>query len=135
MKEYNKKINDSTYTITSFTAMQGLKIAQKLTKIISAIEVKEHGLSFSSAVDKLIEIDSDLSLTLELLSQTLADGVAIQRENFNKVFDDKLGELLELLIFVVEVNFKDFFYTAQAQGNKITQAQAATQELNLPIMS
>jgi hypothetical protein len=125
MKEYVKKINDSTYTVTSFTAMHGLKIAQKLTKIISAIEVRDQGINFSSAVDKLIDLDSDLFLTLELLSQALADGVVIQRENFNKIFDDKLGELLELLIFIVEVNFKDFFYTAQAQGNKITQAQVA----------
>lgn len=125
MKEYVKKINDSTYTVTSFAAMQGLKIAQKLTKIISAIEVRDQGINFSSAVDKLIDLDSDLFLTLELLSQALADGVVIQRENFNKIFDDKLGELLELLIFVVEVNFKDFFYTAQAQGSKITQAQVA----------
>ena len=115
MNTYTKKINDTTYTVTLFNAVMGLSLVRKLSSILASAQ----SLDISSAVDKLIDYDSDISLTLELLSNTLVDGQAIERENFNKLFTGKLGEYLEILIFVIEVNFKDFFYTIKSQMEKI----------------
>lgn len=117
MNSYTKKIKDTTYTVTLFNAVTGLAIARKLSSILASTKVIPY-LDTSETIDKLIEYDSDLSLTLELLSNTLVDGKAIERENFNKLFTGKLGEYIEILMFVVETNFADFFYTIKAQLEK-----------------
>lgn len=123
MDSYTKKINDTTYTVTLFNATTGLDIARKLSSILASGQ----NLDISSAVDKLIEYDSDISLTMKLLSNTLADGKAIERENFNKLFTGKLGEYVEILMFVIETNFKDFFYTIKTQMEKLKQAETIDQ--------
>ena len=117
MNSYTKKIKDTTYTVTLFNAVTGLTIVRKLSSILAATKLG-YTIDISETVDKLIEFDSDLSLTLELLSNTLVDGKAIERENFNKLFTGKLGEYIEILMFVVETNFADFFYTIKAQLEK-----------------
>jgi hypothetical protein len=127
MNIYTKKINDTTYTVTLFNAVTGLSLARKLSSILASAQ----NLDISSAVDKLIEYDSDISLTLELLSNTLVDGQAIERENFNKLFTGKLGEYVEVLVFVLEVNFKDFFCTIKLQMEKLKmQPDPKSQEEN-----
>ena len=115
MNVYTTKINDTTYTVTLFNAVTGLKIVRKLSSILASAQ----DLDISSSVDKLIEYDSDISLSLELLSNTLVDGQSVERENFNKLFTGKLGEYVEILVFVLETNFKDFFSTIKSQMEKL----------------
>jgi hypothetical protein len=117
MNSYTKKIKDTTYTITLFNAVTGLTIARKLSSILAATKIIPY-LDTSETIDKLIEYDKDLSLTMELLSNTLVDGKAIERENFNQLFTGKLGEYVEILMFVVETNFRDFFSTIKSQMEK-----------------
>jgi len=117
MNSYTKKIKDTTYTVTLFNAVTGLTIARKLSSILAATKIIPY-LDTSETIDKLIEYDKDLSLTMELLSNTLVDGRAIERENFNQLFTGKLGEYVEILMFVVETNFRDFFSTIKSQMEK-----------------
>jgi hypothetical protein len=117
MNSYTKKIKDTTYTVTLFNAVTGLTIARKLSSILAATKLS-YTIDISETVDKLIEFDSDLSLTLDLLSNTIVDGKAIERENFNQLFTGKLGEYVEILMFVVETNFRDFFSTIKSQVEK-----------------
>lgn len=117
MNSYTKKIKDTTYTVTLFNAVTGLTIARKLSSILAATKIIPY-LDTSETIDKLIEYDKDLSLTMELLSNTLVDGKAIERENFNQLFTGKLGEYVEILMFVVETNFRDFFSTIKSQMEK-----------------
>lgn len=133
MNIFKKKVNETEYVVTSFSAIQGVKLAQKLSKILTSVENDRFGnVNFSFAVDKLIEVDYDLSLTYELLSLTTSNGVAICEGTFNKVFDNKLGEYLDILLYVMEVNFADFFHTALRKINELGGKEKVQDEAPTP---
>ena len=117
MNTYTKKINDTEYTVTLFNATKGLNIARKLGSM---------SLDRSTAIDRLMEYDSDLTLSMELLSTTLVDGEPVELSNFNRLFSGKLDNYLEILAFIIETNFKPFFYTAVNLMKKREEAEADT---------
>ena len=120
MNTYTKKINDTEYTVTLFNATKGLNIARKLGSM---------SLDRSTAIDRLMEYDSDLTLSMELLSNTLVDGEPVELSNFNRLFSGKLDNYLEILAFIIETNFKPFFYTVVNLMKKREEAEAEADTL------
>jgi hypothetical protein len=99
MLETNKKtIMGHEYACTLFPAMKAYKLVRKLFSILAA----------ENNIDKLIEVDEDGQLILEILSDTVRDDLAITKGTFDNIYSGNLKELIEALKFVVEVNFSDF---------------------------
>ena len=99
LKTETRDILGHKYVCSLFPAMHAYKLARKLFSVIVA----------PNNIDKLIEIDSDGELILELLSECIRDDLAINRATFDTIFTGNLKELVEALKFVIEVNFGDFF--------------------------
>lgn len=93
-----RSINDHKYIVSLFPAMRAYQIARKL------VDVFMH----DAPISKLCELDKDGELMLELLSNTVRDELAINKATFDKIFTGNLKELIDALMFVFEVNFKDF---------------------------
>ena len=111
-----KVINNHKYVVSLFPAMQGYLLARKLIDVFVS----------DSPVSKLCEIDKDGSLLLELLSNTIRDDLAINKGTFDNIFTGNLKEMMDAVMFVFEVNFKDFL-GENAIGELTDQARVMLQ--------
>ena len=133
IEEKTKLINDATYVVQQFPARRGLKLKTKLAKLIAPTAValigsvskdKSGGISLDSeanpdtiakAITGLVSnLDSDeiLSLVFGLLEMTTRNGVNLVSQNgahFDMIYAGNYGELVQALVYVVEVNFGSFF--------------------------
>jgi hypothetical protein len=109
-----KTIMGHEYSCTLFPAMKAYKLVRKLFSILAA----------ENNIDKLIEVDEDGQLILEILSDTVRDDLAITKGTFDNIYSGNLKELIEALKFVVEVNFSDFL-PAEGIGSLMQSPQAA----------
>ena len=118
LKTETRDILGHKYVCSLFPAMHAYKLARKLFSVIVA----------PNNIDKLIEIDSDGELILELLSECIRDDLAINRATFDTIFTGNLKELVEALKFVIEVNFGDFF----GEGGIGSMADQTKMKLPIP---
>lgn len=120
----DKLIGENTYTVTQFPATKSLKMLHRVGKYISAPLSKLAGNykqgekiidqeiatdTIGKAVQSFFEACDEHTFETtvkELLTSTTRNNKAI---NFDIDFCGNIGELLKVLAFVLEVNYKDFF--------------------------
>lgn len=117
-----KVINGSSYSVTQLPARRALRLQAKLMKLLgpaaSTIFVASGDLDTADqAIPKAVsalaaQLDDKTfdQLILELLQgQARKNGKEITENVLDMEFSGNLNELYLLLIFVLEVNFGDFF--------------------------
>lgn len=115
-----KTIDGSVYAVTQFPAMKALRMQAKLGKYLgpslSLLYVSEmNGNSdekIPMALKMLFEqLDENTfeSLTLELLQCVRENGVELTKPIIDLKFAGKLNLLFKVLVWVLEVNYADFF--------------------------
>lgn len=107
------------YDCTLFPAMKGYKIARKIAKLFSTAfggvvpsdssRLLDNEISFSKVIDELIAIDENGDFILELLSNTIRDEEVINKNSFDRIYQNNYLELIGALQFVLECNFSEFF--------------------------
>jgi hypothetical protein len=120
----DKIIGDNSYTVTQFGATKSLKMLHRVGKFIAeplsklAGEIKP-GASIADqnitteTLGKAVQCfftscdENTFEVTVkDLLTSTTRNNKPI---NFDIDFCGKIGELLKVLAFILEVNYKDFF--------------------------
>ncbi|MFC3227330.1 phage tail assembly chaperone [Marinibaculum pumilum] len=119
-----KTIGGHEYSVTQFPAMQGLRIAVRLVKLVGpgmakALDGKglagvlDSDIGVSDMVGALVDrLDEGTTpeFVRQLLSATVRDGRDLSDErNFNDAYAANYRELIGALGFVLEVNYGDFF--------------------------
>lgn len=107
------------YDCTLFPAMKGYKIARKIAKLFSTAfggvvpsdssKLLDNEINFSKVIDELIAIDENGDFILELLASTIRDEEVINKNSFDRIYQNNYLELIGALQFVLECNFSEFF--------------------------
>lgn len=123
-KTQEKIIGENTYTVTQFSATKSLKMLHRVGKYISGPLAKLAGdakpgsaminaeittETIGKAVQSFFEACDENtfeSTVKELLTSTTRNNKPL---NFDLDFSGQIGELLKLVAFILEVNYKDFF--------------------------
>lgn len=115
----NKSLAGHRYDCTLFPAMKGYKVARKIAKLFSTAfggvvpsdssRLLDNEISFSKVIDELIAIDENGDFILELLSNTIRDEEVINKNSFDRIYQNNYLELIGALRFVLECNFSEFF--------------------------
>ncbi len=131
----DREIDGHKYTVTSFGAMEGVRIKSLLLKylgpsVFSMFALSDSGKKFSetdidlqiiSAIsDKLFDKLNEsqyLDFILRLLATTRRDNQEITSEFFNTEFAGEYGSLYKVLFFVLEVNYKESFFGKNGIGS------------------
>jgi len=145
MKNQKKRIDGEVYSVTPFTGRTAFRIQFRLAKLITPSVGLLSGM-FSSLKEKDIkglgdlDLDGDaigkaleglfnqysedeiLDLLLLILEQTErgegAKAVFITEESFDTFFTSNLITAFKVAVFVIQVNFPDFFSLAAATGEE-----------------
>lgn len=117
LKTENKEINKHRYVCNLFPAMHAYSLLKEIFSIFSSTD----------PAGKLCELDKDGALMLKVLSTTTRDEMAINKGTFDKIYTGNLVEMLEAIMFVFEVNFKDFL-----EGDVIGKLTARAKEVIKP---
>jgi len=115
LKTEERDIRGHKYIVSLFPAMQGYLLARQLISVFTD----------KDPVSKLCEIDKEGELILKLLENTARDDMAINKATFDKIYTGNLVEMVEALMFVFEVNFKDFLQ-GDVIGNLAKKAKKVT---------
>ena len=121
-KTQEKIINNNTYVVTQFPATKGIKMLHRLGKYISGPLSKIANSDKGKLLDKEISLENigvaiqtffeecdenTFETTVkELLTSTTRNNKPI---NFDLDYSGNLSELMNILVFIIEVNYKDFF--------------------------
>jgi hypothetical protein len=124
IRTQDKIIGENTYTVTQFGATKSLKMLHRVGKFIAdplsklAGEIKPGaGIAdqniTTETLGKAVQAffvscnENEFESTVkELITSTTRNNKPI---NFEIDFSGQIGELLKVLAFVLEVNYKDFF--------------------------
>lgn len=123
VKTTEKQIGDNLYSTTTFTGTRGLQLLKRLTKVVGpSLAIMLEGGSeeaqenadgvFVKAIKMLVEnIDKDdvVALIKELVQNTKRNGNTI---NFDIDFAGEYAELFQVVLFVVQENYGNFFKLA-----------------------
>jgi hypothetical protein len=123
-KTQEKIINNNSYTVTQFPATKSLKMLHRVGKFISAplsalakdvqtskgimdqnISTETLGKAVQAFFESCDENTFEQTVK-ELLTSTTKNGKQLV---FDIDFCGNMGELMKLLAFILEVNYKDFF--------------------------
>lgn len=116
----DKQIGDSVYSVTQMPGLTALRMQSKLlklvgpsfTQMIASSVAKNLDAGLPSAVSLLVnQLDPDTfeNLVKDLLRGVRKDGREITKDILNLEFAGNLNELFQVLQFVLEVNYADFF--------------------------
>lgn len=115
----NKIVAGHRYDCTLFPAMKGYKVARKIAKLFASSfggivpsdssRLLDNEINFSKVIDELIAIDENGDFILELLSNTIRDEEVINKNSFDRIYQNNYLELIGALQFVLECNFSEFF--------------------------
>ncbi|MGI4775345.1 MAG: hypothetical protein ACRYE9_00160 [Janthinobacterium lividum] len=83
LKTEKKEINGHNYSVIQFTATEGIPISTKLPIIESG----------------------DIPAILELMSKTTREDESINKNTFDKFFNNDYKEMWEVIEFIADVNF------------------------------
>ena len=138
-----RQIGDHMWTVGQFTASIGLRLWTRLIKLVgpslgTAAAAFGEGLDtefdasiLGKAVEELtkkLDENDVLDLVQRLLSQTQIDN---RKVNFDLDFAGNYMELLKVLLFVLEVNYKSFF-SGLPSGAQGVLSQLGTADQSLP---
>lgn len=116
----DKTIGDSVYSVTQMPGLTALRMQSKLMRIlgpsfaqmVSSAGTKNLDAGFAPAVSLLVnQLDPDTFETLvkDLMKGVRKNGQEITAGILNLDFAGNLNELFQVLQFVLEVNYSDFF--------------------------
>lgn len=132
----DKIINGKEYQVTQFPAMYGLRLAVKIVKTLgpgiarladtkgggSILDMDTSNIDIASMVDGLMSSLDDKNtpaMILELFSSTHRERVLLNEKEFDNAFAGNYVELAKALMFIIEVNYGDFFGVLAA-GQSLT---------------
>ncbi len=136
----NKVINGNTYYARPMPPLEALKLLGDLQKVITTslqIDGEDKGIDSKIDVGTIISniggrLDgvtlvgfAERILNPEYVSVQMADGVEtlrLDKLTQTKIFTGKIKDMISVMFFVLEVNFKDFFDLAQSDFGNITAA-------------
>jgi hypothetical protein len=106
-------INEHVYKGKYLPASKGISIAFKLAEIMGVAydDTKTINPNNIGNIIKIIE-SGDENLMLKILACSTRDNEAINKDSFDRFYANNYRELIDILLFVAEENFGDFF-----QGN------------------
>lgn len=109
----NVRIDEDTWTFTTYSSTKGLKIFKSLMKVfgppVSALLEKGEELDISKAVSSLVHHLDDVeidTLIKDMIPDVRKNGKEIM---FDMEFAANYGTLISLLTEVVKANFSSFF--------------------------
>jgi hypothetical protein len=133
-----KFIEGSNYSVTQFPARRALRLKARLIKHfgpgVAQILIPSEETSASEQKQKFVKAIETLSLSLdenqmeslaiELLSCTRKNGVELTAPNIDLEFAGDMSALYQVIWFVIEANFANFF-TLLGIGNQFSEANPA----------
>lgn len=139
IETHEKMIDDFKIMVTEMPAMRALRIQTRLLKIIGApfcelINMKSddeesENSCFSKAVNLLCQNlnENDFeNLVLELCQCVRVDGHEMKKAFIDITFTAKLNTLFKILMYVLEVNYADFFQEGGFLSLAIAEIKAQT---------
>lgn len=109
MIETKEKIIDgATYTVTQLPARRALKLKTKLIKIFGPMFMGADTLSFQNVCQNMDENQFE-AICMEMLQGVRKNNVELTPATFDLEFAGDMAGLYKLLIFILEVNFSNFF--------------------------
>ena len=122
IETHEKIIDDFKIMVTEMPAMRALRIQTRILKIIGAPfcelvniniddEQSQHSC-FSKAVNLLCQNLNEIefeNLVIELCQSVRVDGHEMKKALIDITFTAKLNTLFKILIYILEVNYADFF--------------------------
>ena len=151
LKKHTKEIKGHSYEIMPFPAMYGLCLMNKFGATIgsafrsigatagysmvsnsiaaedAAAGMGELGSAIHALLIALHTKDPKGEMILEIMSQTMRDGKAINKTTFDEFYTGNMSEMLEALIATINVQFKNFLEETLRSGVLSTLGKA-TQE-------
>ena len=122
LEAQSREIDGKTYTVSPFVGEESVKIWTRLVKLLGPSFGSWSDVGMGAAVTKLCELldENDFSaFVIRLLKSTRQNGTLIDRNVFNVVFAGELAHLFNVLAFVVEVNYGDFYKGDSSIGVRI----------------
>lgn len=132
-----KNINGHDYQVTQFGAMAGIRLAVRIVKTLgpslaqlgnvkgglaALMESDTSELNIGLMVEQLLaNLDGEGTpkLILDMFGQTQRDRVQMDERGFNDAYAANYMEMAQAIMFIVEVNFGDFFGVLE-QGKALT---------------
>ncbi len=109
MIETREKIIDgATYMVTQLPARRAIRLKAKLIKTFGSFFLSSEGSAIQSMFQSLDENQFE-SLCMEMIQGVRKNGVELTPGTFDLEFAGDMAALYKLLLFVVEVNFANFF--------------------------
>jgi len=141
MKTQTKTIiNEQEYEVGVFPAMYAHRLSLRLLKVLEnslpkffgifqegldgKLDLGAFGGALSNLTSSIYDNDPQGELILELMAQTLRNGVAINKDTFNQFYTSNLDEMYRALFFSIKTHFAHFF-SLFATGN-LLQSQVLT---------
>jgi hypothetical protein len=133
IQTHDKRIDDHQVAVTQFDGRYAFKLKMRLLKLIAPIasgtigginggkltdlkEVMNSTFDFSkigSSIETLfnsLSEDQAYNLVIDILKTTRVNGKEVYREDcFNDIFSANLSLMYKVILFVLEVNYKDLF--------------------------
>lgn len=103
-----KEIDGAIYTVTQLTARRALRLKARLFKGLGPFFMNSDPSAFQ-AICQTIDENLFESLCLEMIQGVRKNGVELTPATFDLEFAGDMAGLYKLLLFVVEVNFSNFF--------------------------
>lgn len=130
-------INGKPFMITQFTAREGLKLQLRLIRQVGPIvgsiatSLEELGkltpMAIARALSQKIEEDACYNLIMDLIATTKYKNRDLKPAEFDMVFAGDYKTLFELLYFIIDFNFGNFF-GADGIGSLLNNTDPATTE-------
>ncbi len=102
-----KVIDGAVYTVTQLPARRALRLKAKLIKTFGSLLLGDHS-NFQSICQSLDENQFE-AICMEMLQGVRKNGVELNPATFDLEFAGDMAGVYKLLLFVIEVNYANFF--------------------------
>jgi len=103
-----KLIDGSNYTVTQLPARRALKLKTKLIKIFGGLFLANDSKTMQSVFQSLDENQFE-ALCMEMIQGVRKNNVELSPATFDLEFAGDMAGVYKLLLFIIEVNFENFF--------------------------
>ena len=103
-----KVIDGATYSVTQLPARRALKLKAKLFRMFGPLFITSDANNLQALCNSLDENKIE-SLVLEMLQQVRKNGQELTESTFDMEFAGDMAGVYKVLIFVIEVNYGNFF--------------------------
>jgi len=103
-----KKIDNAVYSVTQLPARRALKMKAKLIKLFGSMLLGGDSNSFQNMCSSLDENQFE-SICMELIQGVRKNNIELTPSTFDLEFAGDMAGVYKLLLFVIEVNYENFF--------------------------